>query len=1150
MLPTVDRYLQLPRGLLFEHYPVGVVEFIESPEYMDAADEIWPSIKERLKLLFNCNPYNIRLSTAREFIFEAGIGSGKDSDPETPVLMFDGQIKKYGDVKQGDLLMGDDSKPRRVKEVHRVYDQAYEITPVKGEKWIVKHDHILSLKRTNRGGTKKSNGKVYPCRKDGEIINIGLDEYLNKSKKFQNLHKLYRVGVEFPAKEVPLAPYILGVWLGDGESNNFKICNIDKGVVDEFKAFGEKSGYEVSVYKDKRGRAANYSLVKHESGKPSKTLLEDVGVLNNKHVPLIYKANSKEIRREILAGLIDTDGHVQNNYVDFSSSREVLANDVAYLARSLGYSAYVKKRKTTCQTGMFESYRVSISGMGSEMPFRKTKLSDRKQKKNVLVTGIKSVVSVGKKNLCGFTVDGNHLFLNGDFTVAHNSYLISLLFSYVIYRLMCLRDAQRTFGLARGSKIAIVNMSKNATQAKKVVFGELSARIKNSPWFQKYGLPDPNIQSELRFPKDILVIPGNSEETFPLGFNMFACNLDEAAFFTTGKEGSRHDVAEEIYYTLNRRIFGRFAGYGLLGVTSSPRYEEDFIERKVEEAQRDGAEHIMVSVLETWNSRPDDVAAIKNGQFFELKHPKKNLICKIPNRYEYDFKINPEKAWRDFGSVPSMVLEPYFKQFDLVRKSVDTMVQNGMLPHGVLREDFRPKPGATYFIHIDLALVSDACGVAMAHKEANSDVIVDLIHRITGSHKKEIDISEVKALVLNIRARGFYIGKVTYDNFQCCLVGTKISCLDGTEKEIQTFKGGEYVYSILKNGAIGYGKVNRAWCSGIKPIWRVTLDNGKHVDCTGNHPFMMRDGSYVEAQNLKEGDSLMPLYRKYKNVGSATNLYEQMYQPEGKWCWTHRIIKSQDEVVEFGNTIHHVDENERNNNPDNLKILKTQGEHLLHHSWHKEGHREFISRTISERNKVFKARLGTNTSDEARNVFKNNMNRRWENPEYRKQMSEKHTGHAGYWLGKKRSQATKDKISESKRNHKVVNTENLGVFGETWDIEIDGVHNFALSSGVFVHNSAQSIQDIRKQGIESDVFSVDKNLDAYETLKESAYGGKLKMPYHEVLLHELQRLELIEGKKVDHPIRGGKDVADAVAGAVYNAVQSGGSKQVKMSIVG
>ena len=341
------------------------------------------------------------------------------------------------------------------------------------------------------------------------------------------------------------------------------------------------------------------------------------------------------------------------------------------------------------------------------------------------------------------------------------SYLISLLFSYIIYRLMCFRSPQEVYGLARGSKIALVNMSKNAMQARKVVFGEITARIDNSPWFRANGMPDTEIRSELRMPKDILVLPGNSEETFPLGFNVFTANMDEASFFT---ETDTHDVAEEIYLSLSRRIKSRYRECGLLGITSSPRYEEDFIERKCEEGKT--AKHILVKTIETWNSKPEDVVDIYEGRFFEIKHPRSEEMIKIPLRYKYDFEKNPDKSWRDYGAVASMVLEPYFKQFDLVMKCVDKECQCPINEYGVIADWFKGKPSYYYYIHVDLALTTDACGIAMAHKERDDSIVVDLIHRITGSPEKEIDISEVRALIVSLKAKGFILDKVTFDQFQ------------------------------------------------------------------------------------------------------------------------------------------------------------------------------------------------------------------------------------------------------------------------------------------------------------------------------------------------------------------------------------------------
>jgi len=57
-------------------------------------------------------------------------------------------------------------------------------------------------------------------------------------------------------------------------------------------------------------------------------------------------------------------------------------------------------------------------------------------------------------------------------------------------------------------------------------------------------------------------------------------------------------------------------------------------------------------------------------------------------------------------------------------------------------------------------------------------------------------------------------------------------------------------------------------------------------------------------------------------------------------------------------------------------------------------------------------------------------------------------------------------------------------------------------------------------------------------MKELFYNGRMKIYNSEILLTELKRLELVEGKKVDHPAKGSKDVADAVAGATFNAIKT------------
>ena len=98
------------------------------------------------------------------------------------------------------------------------------------------------------------------------------------------------------------------------------------------------------------------------------------------------------------------------------------------------------------------------------------------------------------------------------------------------------------------------------------------------------------------------------------------------------------------------------------------------------------------------------------------------------------------------------------------------------------------------------------------------------------------------------------------------------------------------------------------------------------------------------------------------------------------------------------------------------------------------------------------------------------------------------------------------------------------------------VHGWRIAKVTFDGwQSVDSRQMLAKSGIPTDELSVDRNTEAYDTLKELLLTDKLDYYEDEHLFGELRRLELIKGKKVDHPPGGSKDVADALAGAVYMA---------------
>ena len=75
-----------------------------------------------------------------------GLGTGKCHRKDTPIIMHDGSIKMVQDIKEGDLLMGDDSTPRTVLSTASGEDQMYEIQQRNGDKYVVNSEHILCLK--------------------------------------------------------------------------------------------------------------------------------------------------------------------------------------------------------------------------------------------------------------------------------------------------------------------------------------------------------------------------------------------------------------------------------------------------------------------------------------------------------------------------------------------------------------------------------------------------------------------------------------------------------------------------------------------------------------------------------------------------------------------------------------------------------------------------------------------------------------------------------------------------------------------------------------------------------------------------------------------------------------------------------------------
>jgi hypothetical protein len=250
--------------------------------------------------------------------------------------------------------------------------------------------------------------------------------------KIKNLLYGYRIEkpVNWEYKKVEIDPYILGMWLGDGYKNGFGFACNDLELVEYWNEWADKNNMDIVMHMD--GQNIHYGIRKKVKGiKPTefKEKLSKYGILNNKFIPKDYIVNSKEARLALLAGLIDTDGSVEQGGVTVRISQSVehkpIIEGAKFIADSLGFQTSIKPKKVTWnhkgvrKTGI--ALVLTISGYGLEnIPT----ILKRKKCRSPLITGnnwTKITVephAVGE--FYGFEIDKNNLFLLSDFTVLHN----------------------------------------------------------------------------------------------------------------------------------------------------------------------------------------------------------------------------------------------------------------------------------------------------------------------------------------------------------------------------------------------------------------------------------------------------------------------------------------------------------------------------------------------------------------------------------------------------------------------------------------------------------------------------------------------------------------------------------------------------------
>ena len=363
--------------------------------------------------------------------------------------------------------------------------------------------------------------------------------------------------------------------------------------------------------------------------------------------------------------------------------------------------------------------------------------------------------------------------------------------SYIVYKLLCLKDPAKYFGKPSGDAIDLINVAINAQQAKNVFFKGFKSKIERSPWFigKYYAKAD-----SVEFDKSITVYSGHSERESHEGLNLLLAVLDEISGFASevGTGNDQGKTADNIYKAFRGSVDSRFPDLGKVVLLSFPRYPGDFISEKYDSviAEKEVVERSHEFVINpllpdtdpdnkfeiSWDE--DHIISYKYPGVFALKKPtwEVNPTRKIDD-FMIAFMTDLGDAMMRFACVPTFASDAFFKQSEKVRACMT--LRNPVDNFKRFDEAFKPDPTKKYYVHADLAQKHDKCAVAIAHVEkwVNIQVInnyeqvapivvVDAVAWWEPKIEGPVNLSEVKQWIQNLRRLGFDIGLVSFDRWQ------------------------------------------------------------------------------------------------------------------------------------------------------------------------------------------------------------------------------------------------------------------------------------------------------------------------------------------------------------------------------------------------
>lgn len=283
------------------------------------------------------------------------IGDWKGLPLDTEIPTLEGW-STIADLQEGDIIFDKDGNPTKIlhkSEIH--YNPCYKITFDNGDIIIADHEHRWEISFATQK-TSKYHGEYRTEIMTTEEISKYINNLPEKRSSYDIPKIINSKPLNLGTKNLPIDPYVLGCWLGDGSKQCGTITNETNNVLEEIQRRGYVLGDDISA----EDRTSTYTIL----GLYSK--LKELNLINNKHIPNIYQRASYSQRLDLLRGLMDTDGYYNQKRKRFvmETSQEWQCNDFIKLLASLGIKSTKFNIIKKLNGKEFHEYSINFSTRG------------------------------------------------------------------------------------------------------------------------------------------------------------------------------------------------------------------------------------------------------------------------------------------------------------------------------------------------------------------------------------------------------------------------------------------------------------------------------------------------------------------------------------------------------------------------------------------------------------------------------------------------------------------------------------------------------------------------------------------------------------------------------------------------------------------